>query len=179
MVGLTRHTQRRLLLLANAALVVAIAASLGAAAYLPLSAVGEMPRTDAASPVAEGPSAPRLAPLDTYRVIYQRDLNRPLFDPPPAPVVRAAPPAPQLTLRLIGTVVEPGFTYGVFRTSGGQEKLVTPGETIDGAEVMAIGDGTATVRSHGRVLELKVEKQPPPTRPLGRGLPPAAPEQRP
>ena len=178
MVGLIVRKRRRMLLLANTVLLAAIVASVGAALYLPLAGATEMPWAGEAGQVSESLPGPTLGPLAAYGVIHQRDLNRPLFDPPPAPVVKVEPPPPQLTIRLIGTAVEPGFTYALFRTSSGEERLVRVGEVLEGAEVTAVGDRTATVKFHGRLLKLEVEAKPPPTRPTGRSPLPAPGRQR-
>jgi hypothetical protein len=101
-----------------------------------------------------------LLPLDQYDVIYAKDVRRPLYDPPPVVVPPpAAPPPPPLTLQLMGTVLEPGFEYAIVRTGAGQEKLMTVGETLDGAELLRLDVTTATVRFVQQERTLKVQKK--------------------
>ena len=99
-------------------------------------------------------------PLSSFAVIYERPLRKPLYDP--APVVEAAPPPkpkPKPTFTLIGTVVEPGFTYGMFRTNKGETKLVEIGESIGGAEVTAVTEAGATVLMDGESIEMTVKEK--------------------
>jgi len=101
-----------------------------------------------------------LLPLDQYEAIYTKDVRRPLYDPPPVIVPPpATPPPPPLTLQLLGTVLEPGFEYAVVRTGAGQEKLMTVGETLDGAELLRLDAAAATVRFAQQERTLKVQKK--------------------
>jgi len=101
-----------------------------------------------------------LLPLDQYDVMYTKNVRKPLYDPPPVVVPPpVAPPPPPLTLQLLGTVLEPGFEYAVVRTGAGQEKLMTVGETLDGAELLRLDAATATVRFAQQERTLKVQKK--------------------
>ena len=91
-------------------------------------------------------------------VIARANLRRPLFDAPP-PVITPPPPA-AIPLRLTGTIVEPGFTYATFRTNGGETRMAKPGDVVDGVEVIAVTESSATVRFAGRQSTLAVEKEP-------------------
>lgn len=149
-------------MLLNAALA-ATAAVVGAAAvWLPLAGGGGQavrPPVDQAgnedAPVVE--SELRAA---NYAVIYQTDLRKPLFDPTPVVAAPAAPPPkPRLEAVLTGTAVDPGSTFGIFRTKSGDTRLVEVGQSVDGAEVIGIEEGKATVKFHGDILVLTVGKE--------------------
>ena len=145
----------------NAAAVLLIAGSVAcvvvALAMPPVVAVPENSEPRKASRVNF--EAGLLSP-DQYEAIYKKDIRRPLYDPPPVVVPPpVAPPPPPLTLQLMGTVLEPGFEYAIIRTGAGQEKLMTLGETLDGAELLRVDEITATVRFAGQERTLKVQKK--------------------
>jgi len=155
MVTLTHRGRRRLLLATNAALAAAILACAAAAVLVPLDAEAPRDNGRAGAPTT-APAVGAVGPRSAYAVIYGRDLRKPLHDaPPPGPA--PAPPKPKFLAMLVGTAVEPGFTYGVFRTAGGQDKLVSPGERIEGAELVAVRDGQADIRFNGEIITLKVQ----------------------
>lgn len=159
MVAMSSRARKRLLLAANAILAIAIVACVCLCVLLPPrvknAKFSPKDKTLSAGNKAMG----RVGPLELYAVIYERDIRKPLFDPKPIRTVKVEPPKPKLTIRLIGTAVEPGFTYGLFRTKSGESKLVSIGQTIGGAEVTAVGEGTATVKFHGELITLKVESK--------------------
>lgn len=158
MVNLTFKIRRRILILTNVVLGISLAATLAAAILLPL---------DLGQEIAPRAEQPRNTPAITaqarqaadYSVIYQRDLRKPLFDPKPITVIKPIAPPPKLTITLIGTAVAPEMTYGLFRNKDGQTKLVEIGQTIDGAEVIAVIEQGATVRFAGQTLTLTIEKK--------------------
>ena len=96
-------------------------------------------------------------PLEHYAVTWQRDLRRPLYDPPPIVAPKRA--RPELKIRLTGTVVEPGFTYALFATGDGKTVLARVGQKVEGAEVKSISDASVTVLFAGEMLKLKVQKK--------------------
>ena len=115
------------------------------------------------SPTGTGGKAPSTAPAaavqklrsrSDYAVIYQKSLRQPLYD-----AAASAAPTPQLNLKLIGTMLEPDFTRGLFVTGSGEQKLVAVGESVDGAEVLAIKDGAVTVNYAGQQVVLTVQKK--------------------
>ena len=155
------RSRKRLLLAANAALAAAVLASVSVPAILPLAGADATGIADT-QPRAVGNQIDRKPEsLSAYAAIYQRDLRRPLFDLRPAPEVKPEPKKPQLTLRLMGTAVEPGHTYAFFRITTGQVKMLTVGQAVDGAEVLAIEEGMAKVSFDGQVVTLKVEEEKP------------------
>jgi len=101
-----------------------------------------------------------MPPLSVYVSAAQRDLRRPLFDPPPVPTqISRVPDKPRLALKLVGTAVEPGSTYGLFIDRSGKTKFAKVGEILDGAEITTINDGTATVLYHGETITLEVPEK--------------------
>lgn len=155
---MTIRTERQLLAVLCVLLVGSVAAAVHGLAFRPVEvpepAVASARNTDDSQ--AGAPKAPR--PASHYAVIARRNLLKPLFDVKPVKTVRKAPP-PKLDVTLEGTMVEPGFTYGIFRDKRGQTQLVGVGKTIAGAEVLAIRVGEATLRHHGREVTLKVPEK--------------------
>ena len=100
---------------------------------------------------------PTLAALQSAA---RMDLRRPLFDPPPpAPIVAAPPPAPPpLTVRLAGTIIEPGHDRAVLIGPDGKTELKAVGETSGPAEVMEIGTNSCVVRYLGNPVTLKIDR---------------------
>jgi len=154
MVRFALRSRRRMLTALNVALAVGIICAVAFAAIFPPSADPPRPAQRAASRPASQPAAAVLRPLSGYAVIYARDLRRPLFDPEVA--APAAPKRPELSFKLVGVVVEPGFTYGIFRTASGKDKLASPGQEVEGAEVLAVEQGAAKVRFHDETITLTV-----------------------
>ncbi|MCK4601611.1 MAG: hypothetical protein KAU28_04045, partial [Phycisphaerae bacterium] len=148
------RTQKNLLLVAAAVMAVASVACLATAVLLPPSVPQTTPTGGGTAPSAvTGAGKPE--PLNAYAAIWQRDVRKPLEDPE---ALKVQPPKPPpVPVVLIGTVVEPGFTYGLFQTKKGEQKLVRAGESIEGAEVTVISEGSAQVRWHGKLITLKVK----------------------
>jgi len=158
-VAMTFRGRKRLLWTVNVALGALTAASVAFALAAPLEVgVPQLVEAKAASGVdAAKDAAPD--PLLSYAVIYQRDLRKPLFPPKVVEAPRPAAAKPALGVQLVGTAVEPGHTYGFFRDRSGETKLISVGETVDGAEVTAITDGAATVKYHGDLITLRVPEE--------------------
>ena len=154
---MTQRSRKRLLIFLNVALAAAL---VGVPAALLLAPPGG-DRGGGGKAEANSHSAAAgqaLRPLNSYEAIYRRDLRKPLFDPVVVAEVKAPPPKPKLTIRLTGTAVEPGFSYAMFRTAGGQDKLVSVGQTLEGAELTEIRSDGATVRFNDELLQLAIEK---------------------
>jgi type II secretory pathway component PulC len=107
-----------------------------------------------AAPTAQPAPLVRKVPLIAYETISKRNLLQPLYD-------SAAPnqPPPKPSVKLVGTVIEPGFTYAMLKTKEGQVKGVSVGETVDGAEVTEVKADSVTVKFAGEMHTLKVEGQ--------------------
>ena len=97
-----------------------------------------------------------MPPLASFENLWDRDLRRPLFDPAPAP---PAPPAavapPSLSVRLVGTVTEPGHSQALLMTPEGKLEIKAIGEQSGGAEIVAIDEAGITVRFAGQTLSIK------------------------
>ena len=113
--------------------------------------------------VRAGVPAPAVAPdppLAAFEEVWDADLGGPLVPPPPPraapltqPAVATAPPPP---MRLIGTIVEPGYSVAVFAGPDGRVEQRAVGEKAGGAEVLRIESGAVTVRHNGAPLVLPV-----------------------
>lgn len=104
------------------------------------------------------PDYTTLQPLQSYAGIYKRDLRKPLYDPKPKAVIKVAPVKPKLTIQLLGTVVEPGFTYAILKDSKGKTKFVSVGQSLDGAELKSISAKSITVIFNGEEQILSTKK---------------------
>jgi len=157
MVTMTLRTQRRLLWTAAALLALASAGAGAGFVLWPLE-----PLASASGPAAAAADAPEetssdASPLSAYAVIYERDLQRPLFDPKPVAPKKKPPPEPTVTL--VGTVIAPGAARAVLKTKGGQIKMATIGQTVDGAEVLEVTVDSATIRFAGHTHTLAIQKK--------------------
>jgi hypothetical protein len=141
-------------LLAAACVVLALGLAATVAAFVTLPVEGE----DSADSLrtrtaADRAKPPEVKPLAYYAVIHQRNLLKPIFDE-----TAAAKAPPKLEVTLEGTALEPGFTYGMFRTKDGRVKFVSVGQTIEGAELLSVTSGQATLRYQGQEITLTAEK---------------------
>lgn len=93
--------------------------------------------------------------MASYASIYTRPLRKPLYDPTPGAIVAAAKAEPKFTGVLTGTIIEPGFTFATFRVPGGEEKVVPVGQSVEGAEVLAITQGEVRIRFNDKEITLK------------------------
>ncbi len=156
---LSISSRRRLLIGLNVALASGIAVCFCFATFF----APEAKLTDRASherpQAATSQDAPKVAALETHAVIYRRNLRKPLYDPKPVVARKPPPQKPRLNVELVGAVLEPGFTYGIFRTGAKQDKLLRVGDGIEGAEVLAIRQGSAVLRFHGEQITLKVKEK--------------------
>ena len=158
MVAWTYRRRRRLLIAANILLVVGIGLCAWSAWVLPVHVAdaregagkGGHERTKADQAVTGA--------LAQYAVIHARPWRKPLFDPKPTAVKAVKKPEPKMTAVLTGTITDPGFSRAVFRTRGGEEKLIGVGEVIDGAKVLKIAYEQVVVEFHGKELTLTPAK---------------------
>ena len=153
---MTLRGKRRLLWFLNAAFA---ATCLGSVAALVLVRLDEPDAARLApAPAAGRAAAPaaRKAPPVPYELVASRNLLQPLYDS-----VAPNQPPPKPTVKLVGTVVEPGFTYALLKTKDGQVKWAPVGETVEGAEVTEVKGDSVTVRFAGEMHTLKVEGQGP------------------
>ena len=159
MVGKLRR-RRRVLIAANTALATGVVACIYAFATVPLVAGRAADRTPGQTAAGRGPGQSPVDSLSAYAVIHQRDLRKPLFDPKPAPPpVKRPKPKPRLTVHLMGTVLEPGFTYAILKSASGKTQFVGVGQSFQGAEVTAIAENSATVTYRGQSVTLKIQQK--------------------
>ncbi len=159
---ITTRLRKRILLAANAVLIAATAAACSLA-LAPIEAPEVRAAPDRRMPAALHADQKQLLAPEAYAVIYQTDLRRPLFDPPPA-IVAATQKAPvQMPIHLVGTILdnEKGFSYAIFRRANGDVKMIGVGEWLDGVEVISVSESSATVRAAGEVKTMIVEREAP------------------
>jgi len=145
--------QKRLLALTCTVLALAIVACLAAGA-LP---VGIEQDDNASDPTGTDHATlygTPTGPLADYAAIWGGNPRGSIYPPPPPPPPVARKKKP-LTVRLTGTVVEPGFTYAILCGKSGQSKFVAIGQSLDGAEVVEVAADSATVRFDGESIVLK------------------------
>lgn len=155
--------QRRLLWLLSAAMLAALTGTVYALWAAPLAGDATAPLAGAAGTVDREDPASRDTPARPpgwYGPIFGRPLRAPLFPAPPKLASPPPPPKPpKLDAVLTGTAVEPGFTYALFRTRGGSDKLVRIGEAIENGTLTAVTADSATVKIGEQTLTLTVEKR--------------------
>jgi hypothetical protein len=152
----TVRAQRRALWTLSAALAVATA---HAAALLLQPVRLEAPAAAVASQPApaNAKAAPTIRPLAEHVAAAGRDLRRPLEDP--KPMAASAPAAPKLTVELMGTVIETNSAQALLRTSAGQSKFASVGDTVEGITVKAVEANQATVEFAGQLVTLTVRRE--------------------
>lgn len=159
MVMMTLRTRKRVLLAVNVLLAAGLVCTAWAMAFgAPLAQVDDPPAAEGAGqhPHAAKPNSSALGPLEQYAAIYQRDLRQVLFDPP---AIAARPaPKPKMPITLEGTAVEPGHSVAFIRTKSGHTKILRPGQTVDGVEILEILDQSVTVRFNGEVTTLTLSR---------------------
>jgi len=155
-VTMTLRTQRRLLWTAAAGLALASAAAGLGFVLWPLERIEAAGSPAAATAQAPEETGGEASPLSAYAVIYERDLQRPLFDPKPAAPEKKPPPKPTVTL--VGTVIAPGAARAVLKTKAGRIKMASVGQTVDGAEVLEVAADSATIRFAGHTYTLTIQK---------------------
>jgi len=153
--------RKRVLIALNVLLVVWLTAIGLALVLTPADNLSDRPK-NINRKTAEHSQIPDLStpPLSAYVDICKRPLRKPLFDPKPIDIVQAkktAPPKPRLTVTLVGTVLEPGFTYAMLRGKSEQMKFIGIGQSLDDAEVTAITARSVTLKFHGDSITLRID----------------------
>ncbi len=104
-------------------------------------------------------------PLSDYKVIWDTNWRRPLYDPPKVPVVtqHRQPPKAKLTVRLVGTIHENDRAFAMFAVKKGNTELKEVGETLTDVggdvEVLEINDESVTIRYAGEQMTLEIERK--------------------
>lgn len=96
-----------------------------------------------------------LPSLAEFSEVWSMDLRRPLYDPPPTTRQTTPPAAEALSVKLAGTVVEPGHSRAIFITAGGLTELKAIGDTTGNAEILAIDETSATLLYRGKRVTLE------------------------
>jgi hypothetical protein len=154
---------RTLLWLTSVAAVALAALAIVAAVRMPLATDDVLARaTPSALPSTQTSRPSALPPLASFAPAWKLRLRRPLVDPPP-PVRLASAKSPKRAkpaIRLIGTVVDGKQSKGLFMTGLTTIEFKAVGQTIAGAQVLAIDDNTATLSTGGDPFILKRERTP-------------------
>lgn len=99
-----------------------------------------------------------LPSLKELQLAFAVDLRRPLVDPPPPPAPVNAP-VETLSLKLAGTVIEPGHCRAMLQWPDGKVALKRVGDEAGGATLLSIESGSATFLFQGHPVTLNVEKK--------------------
>lgn len=101
--------------------------------------------------------------IKNYSAIYARALRESLV--PVAPKnkmpVASSDQNKFLNMKLLGTVLEAGHTYGLFVGPDGKEKLIKAGQKFNNARIISINESLATLDYNGKSIFLKIIKPPP------------------
>jgi hypothetical protein len=149
--------------LAILAAAVAVPLETGAPEPAPQAPAVGPPPDDRGADQTPGASRPTLGELARVSAM---DLRRPLHDPPAtaAAAPKAASAVP-MTVRLVGTIVEPGHSMAVFRKADGSFELCAQGESVTDAggavTVTGVAPEKVTVEYAGQAQELAVPPGPP------------------
>lgn len=152
---MTQRSQKRLLWAVNLAMLAGLACSV-AWEMAPLEQASP-PKAAGPRRVAPAAARPRVGPLEDYAVIYRQDLRRPLVDAPLVPTQPVAPPPIHLT----GTAVDADSSVAFFRTSKGEARMASVGDTVEGVEVVEIKADLAKVKFNGQTFTMRKEVTPP------------------
>lgn len=153
----TAWRTKSILHVATAIALLASVAVLAWAAFAPMS----MPSSDAESNGGATTAASRPAqtpPLATFATAWSRDLRQPLDDAPRSAPAAAQAATSSLSVRLVGTIVDPVRPRGIFMTQLGQMELRGVGDKAGGAEILKIDERSATVSVSGQPVVIKLEK---------------------
>ena len=100
-----------------------------------------------------------IPPLSAFSAGWDLDLQRPLFDAPKGRRAEKAVKRAPLSVRLTGTVTEPGHSLAMFITNKGRIELKRVGQTTAGAEVLAIDENSVRLLYQEEEITLKVEEK--------------------
>jgi len=102
--------------------------------------------------------------LETFESIFQRQFQRPLFDPPPPPPppVKEKPPPPKPAVKLLATMPEPnGGGHAMFSVNNSQIVKGVGAEIDDGKtviEIVEITNNSVVVLQGERSITLELAK---------------------
>ncbi len=145
---------KRYLILANAVLGIVIVLFVYCLLFTPVRANSDPQASSTKAFSFSNRREPTSLPLSSYAIVHKRNLRKPLFDPKPIKVVKHAPPKPMLTVSLVGTVLEPGFTYAILKNRSGKTKFVDKGEVYEDVKVTEITSNSVTIIFNGETITL-------------------------
>jgi len=163
---ITSHRLNAVMWLAAAGLVVLGMAIFATAWALPMEDPG--PRVTSVDSVdvrggGKGEALPSLAELQRVaQVTLYRPTEESAGPAPPAetqPAVEASPPPPSLEAQLIGTVTEGPDSWAFFELADGQTVMRRVGQSIAGANVVAIEERLAVLELQGRTMTLQTPRR--------------------
>jgi hypothetical protein len=167
--------RKRVLGWATAATALSGVVVLAAGLLTPMQAVvdvaGARPSVAAATPASgpgERPKAPGVAglTLEELQSLCAMDVRKPLFDAPPGSAAQgpAKPTANALSVRLLGTVDEPGHSMAILQGANGEIEVCGEGQKTDdasgGVTVLRIDHQKVTVTQGAQSYELVVPPLP-------------------
>jgi len=120
------------------------------------------PQDTAPLMAAVPPPVPRTVLEQDLRAIRERDLRQLLVDPPrkEAPKeVTPSPPPPVKLPALQATFVERSQRFGLFADQGGLLRLRRVSDSIEGMEVVDIGEGSAVLGRTGQTFTVHVPQE--------------------
>jgi hypothetical protein len=134
---------------------------------LDLQAAGAPARQAEAPHSAAGDDVASTIDLRELRRLCAMDLRRPLFDPPPPAAAESEPqPEPRIpmSVRLVGTIIEPGRSIAMLQKHDGSITLCAEGRTVDDrggpVKVIAVKENEVTVEYAGRSHTLQMPAEP-------------------
>ena len=122
------QTRKRLLNALSAGCLAAGAVAVVAALTAPVPTTDDFSLATTAQ--APGPSAAAAESVDVTLPSWERPLRRPLYDPPPAPkkIVKKKPRP--ITVKLMGTILEPENSQAFVKLSNGSVELRRVGDQV-------------------------------------------------
>jgi hypothetical protein len=105
----------------------------------------------------------RYTPL-SFQNVAALNLRRPLDNPPILPSISskatplASAPAAPAPCKLVGTIDEPGRSLALFEDAAGHRLLKSVGQNVDGAVVLTVAAGQATIVWQGASVVLSLPR---------------------
>ncbi|MBI4716622.1 MAG: hypothetical protein HY763_02365 [Planctomycetes bacterium] len=118
--------------------------------------------TPGAAPAAAAMGAPQSPPLEALASLWTRDWRQTLIEPPPKPAPVPTPPPPPEPIalpRLLATFVEQEQAWGLFVDASGAERVCPAGATINEFSIVAVQEGSATLKKGNQTYDVEVPKE--------------------
>ena len=101
----------------------------------------------------------RTVAMEDFQGLWDLPLRRPVYDPPPQVVVRETPKPPPLTIRLVGTIIEPDNRQAIIIHQGREMGFYRVGQTVEQAKIIAIDTNSMEIEYFGERQTLTVVEQ--------------------